>query len=377
VAVVVQLKPEPLSNAPSAGAADLLELARSRSADDRQRLLLGVAALCDSAPPAARMSPVLNEIFLTLARQAERDVRLVLSERLAGADWAPPALINMLALDEIEIARPIIAASPLLQDGDLIRVLVEATLEHQIAVARRPNLSGGVVDAILDRGDAVTMTALASNRTAEISDAAMRRLVEHSQRVAGLRAPLTRHPRLSEAMAEQLYQWVGQALRQSIGARFRIDDARLAPMIAAAAHKAARQATWQGGTTPADPAERQEMERRLVDKLQTAGQLRPGLLIRALREQRLGLFEQGLGALGGFTQAQVRAAIAAPDPGPLYLACIAVGVDRAVFSSLLIEIRELTGGLPGAGEWVASNVAPAAAARAFRQSTAGMTAAAV
>ena len=374
MAVVVQLKPEPGSSAPPPGAADLLELARSRSADDRQRLLLGVAALCDSAPPAARMSPVLNEIFLTLARQAERDIRLVLSERLAGADWAPPALINMLALDEIDIARPVIAASPLLQDADLIRVLVEATLEHQIAVARRPHLSGGVVDAILDRGDAVTMTALASNRTAEISDAAMRRLVEHSQRIAGLRAPLTRHPRLSEAMAEQLYQWVGQALRQSIGERFRIDDARLAPMIAAAAQKAARQATWQGGTGPSDPAERQEMERRLVDKLQTAGQLRPGLLIRALREQRLGLFEQGLGALGGFTQAQVRAAIAAPDPGPLYLACIAVGVDRAVFSSLLIEIRDLTGGHPGAGEWVATNVTPTVAARAFRQWTAGMTA---
>lgn len=371
MAVVVQLMSEADTDAARAGAADLLDLARSRHADDRQRLLLGVAALCDSAPPSARMSPVLSDIFMTLAQQAEREVRLVLSERLAGVDWAPTALINMLALDEIEIARPVISASPLLQDADLIRVLVETTLEHQIAVARRPHLSGGVVDAILDRGDAVTMTALASNRTAEISDAAMRRMVECSQRIAGLRAPLTRHPRLSEAMAEQLYQWVGQALRQSIGERFRIDDARLAPMIAASVHAAARGATWQGSATAGDPAERQEMERRLVDKLQAAGQLRPGLLIRALRERRLGLFEQGLGALGGFTQAQVRAAIEAPDPGPLYLACIAVGVDRAVFSSLLIEVRELTSGLPGAGEWIASNVSPTAAGRAFRQRTAG------
>ena len=46
----------------------------------------------------------------------------------------------MLALDEIEIARPIIAASPVLKDADLIRLLVEATIEHQIEVARRPNL---------------------------------------------------------------------------------------------------------------------------------------------------------------------------------------------------------------------------------------------
>ena len=47
------------------------------------------------------------------------------------------ALITMLALDEIEIAAPVIAASPLLQDADLIRILLETTLEHQIAVARR------------------------------------------------------------------------------------------------------------------------------------------------------------------------------------------------------------------------------------------------
>ena len=122
---------------------DLLELARNPSADSRERLLLGVVALCDARPPSGELSPVLGEIFLTLARQAERDVRKLLSERLALADWAPPALINVLALDEIEIARPVLAASPVLQDDDLLRVLVEATLEHQIEIARRGHHRAG------------------------------------------------------------------------------------------------------------------------------------------------------------------------------------------------------------------------------------------
>jgi len=361
---------------PAVTTSELLLLAGSRAPDDRQRLLLAVAALCDSAPPGAEMEPVLSEIFLTLAAQAERDVRQVLAERLAAADWAPQALVNMLALDEIEIARPVILSSPLLKDGDLIRVLVEATLEHQIAVARRPGLGGRVVDAILDRGDPVTMTALASNRTAEIGEAAMRRLVEHSRRVAGLRAPLTRHPRLSQDLAEQLYQWVGQALRQAIGERFRIDDRLLnAALHDAAATAAQGQGTGQGGAwrsvpLPAQRAEereRMEMERRLVDKLKAAGQLRPGLLIRALRESRLGLFEQALAALGGFTVAQVHGAIRATTPEPLYLACLAVGVDRAVFPSLLTEVRRLTGGLPADRPWTATTISASTAARAFRQ----------
>ncbi|WP_374387447.1 DUF2336 domain-containing protein [Brevundimonas sp.] len=366
MSAVLQFRPSSASTGDITG---LLALAHSRAPDDRQRLLLGVAALCDAAPPGSEMEPVLSEIFLTLAAQAERDVRQVLAERLAGVAWAPPALINMLALDEIEIARPVILASPLLQDIDLIRVLVESTLEHQIAVARRPNLGGRVVDAIIDRGEAVTMTALASNRTADIGDAAMRRLVEHSRRIAGLRAPLTRHPRLSQDMARHLYQWVGQALRQSIGERFRIDDRLLNAAIQDAAD-AASCGAWRAVPQPAARAqdrERQEMERRLVEKLKAAGQLRPGLLVRALREQRFGLFEQALAVLGDFGLAQVRAAVRAPTAEPLYLACVAVGVDRAVFPSLLADVRRHSGGFPGDNSWTATTISAATAARAFRQ----------
>ena len=347
----------------------MLTLARSRSAEDRQHLLLKVTGLCEAAAPPPNVAPLLSDIFLTLAAQAERDIRLALAERIADAEWAPPALVNMLALDEIDIARPVIAASPLLKDADLIRLLIEATLEHQIAVARRPRLSGPVCDAIVDRGEAVTMTALASNRTADIGEAAMRRLVDQSRRIAGLRAPLTRHPRLNEALAQQLYQWVGQALRQSIGERFRIDDAHLNAAVQQAAAVAVGAPEWRGAPAGrlAENRERVEMERRLVDKLQAAGQLRPGLLVRALREQRFELFEQALAALGGFSDAQVYHAVRAPTAEPLYLACVAVGVDKAVFASLLVEVRKLSGGLPGEGGWTATPMNAHSASRAFRQ----------
>ena len=109
------------------------------------------------------------------------------------------------------------------------------------------------------------------------------------------------------------------------------------------------------------------MEKRLVDKLQAAGQLRPGILIRALREQRLSLFEQALVQLGGFTPAQVRSAIHSSTAEPLYLACTAVGLDRAVFANVLSEVRKLTDGRPGGGAWSATPMNSRSAARAFRQ----------
>ena len=195
------------NGASAPGAADLLTLARSRDLGDQQRLLRGVAALCEAAPPQAGdpAHQILGDIFLTLAEKAERDIRRTLAECLAKAEWAPPALINTLALDEIEIARPVIAASPLLKDQELLKILVECTIEHQIEVARRPRISGRVADAILDAGEPAVMTALAANRTAEIGEPGVRRLVEASQRIAALRAPLVRHPAMNDQLAQQLY----------------------------------------------------------------------------------------------------------------------------------------------------------------------------
>lgn len=364
---VVQLEP-PRDAWDDRTVSELLALASSRSADDRQRLLLKVTSLCESNPPPPKVAPLLSDIFLALTAQAERDIRLALSERIAGVDWAPPALVNMLALDEIEIARPVITSSPLLQNADLIRLLIAATLEHQIAVARRPQLARPVVDTIVDRAEPVTMTALASNRTADIGEDAMRKLVDHSRRIAGLRAPLTRHPKLNEQLAQQLYQWVGQALRQSIGERFRIDDGQLNAAVQDAAAKAVGSPEWRAmSARMTEDRARIDAERRLVEKLQAAGQLRPGLLVRALREQRFELFEQTLAVLGGFSEAQVHHAIRAPTAEPLYLACIAVGVDKAVFASLLVEVRKLSGGMPADGGWKATPMSAHAASRAFHQ----------
>jgi uncharacterized protein (DUF2336 family) len=366
---VVVVQPVPVSrNADAAPRpSELLALARNSSTEARQRLLLGVAALCDTSPPSEELSPVLGEVFLTLARRAEREVRKALSERLAHAEWAPSALVNLLALDEIEIARPILECSPVLQDDDLLRVLIEASLEHQIAVARRPGISGRVADAVIDQAEPAVLMALSTNHSAGISLEGVRRLVEHSRRIAALRGPLTRHPRLTEALAEQMYQWVGTALRQSIVARFNVDEQALG----AAVHEVV-----DGIVRPSPPAkaavdqgERDEMERRLINKLQAAGQLRAGLLIRAVREKRLSLFAHGLSALGGFTDEQVRRALSAPSPEALYYACAAVGIDRAVFPTLLAELRKFNDFLPGdQGEpvWLRGALSQGSAIRAFK-----------
>ena len=360
----------------------LLQLAKSRTPGDRERLLLGVVALCDAGDGEATMaSPqvqvLLNSIFLGLVAGAEREIRKRLAEKLADAAWTPPALVNVLALDEIEIARPIIARSALLKEPDLIRLLVEATIEHQIEVARRPNLTAPVVAAILDAAEPAVMTALAGNHSAELAPADMQRLVEAAREIAALRPPLARHPALSADLALQLYIWVGQALRDSLSARFRLDPAQLAGVLAQSvqeAHAAAGAAAVAGPVILARDGEREAMEQKLTEKLHLAGQLRPGYLVRALQEGRLSLFTVALATLGGFEIGQIQRVIDSDRPDLLGLACAAVGIDRSVFPSILELVRQLNGGRPGGGAQgaqraagVSGPVTAEVAAAAFRQ----------
>lgn len=341
----------------STRAEDLLELARSKDPANREQLLGGIVSICeDSDTQGQSLEPavkgLVESIFMALVVEAEHDIRQRLADRLATAAWAPRALVNVLALDDIEVARPIIAASPILQDEDLVRLLVEATIEHQIEVARRPKLSNAVVQAILSGDEPAVLTALASNDSADVSAADMRRLVESSRRIAALRAPLVRHPKLNSDLAGQLYAWVGQSLRSAICSRFEVDPAQLDRAIAAAASEAHGNVGAKGAPVVLErDGEQEEMEKRLIDKLSDAGQLRPGYLLRALKERRLSLFEAALARLGGFEPAHVHKAVASPDrPELLGLACAAVGIDRGAFPTILAMVRDINNGYPGGGE---------------------------
>jgi uncharacterized protein (DUF2336 family) len=332
---------------------DLLILARSPQPADRERLLMGVVDLCEQSMSTAgevvgEAKTLIDQVFMALVVEAEREVRRRLAERISTATWAPRALIHILALDDIEIARPIIASSPLLDDADLIRLLIEATLEHQIEVARRPGISAAVVEALLERRQPAALAALAANDTARLPSDGLARLVEAARKLPALRAPLSRHPQLTADLAGQLYAWVGEALRDALVGRFKLDRAALDLAMQETVQEVHAE-PFGRPIVPQRTEDQEAMERRLVEKLDAAGQLKPGYLMRALREDKLSLFEAGLARLGGLQPAQLRRALSVDRPEVLALACVAAGIDRSVFRTVLGRVRELNKGQPGGG----------------------------
>jgi uncharacterized protein (DUF2336 family) len=351
-----------------AEAEPLLKLARSRDPGDRERLLARLVDVCEQEADqlAAGAGDQAEAVFLALVGEVERDIRARLAERLARASWAPPRLIETLASDDIEVARPIIAASPLLRDEALIRLITEATLAHRVEVAQRPRLSAAVVEAALEAAEPAVLTALAGNATADINPICMARLVDHAKTIAALGQPLTVHPRMSAELAKGLYLWVGQALRKQIVARFDVDAAQLDAEIAASMSESTPRPKRKGPDAS---------EIRLVDKLHAAGQLKSGYLIRVLKEHQLGLFEAALAKLGAFRVEDIHRAVISPDrPELLALSLAAVNVDRSVFPTILAMVRQCNDGLPGGGAEGARRAAnafgpfdPDIAAIAFRQ----------
>jgi uncharacterized protein (DUF2336 family) len=331
-----------------------LALARSSAPHDRERLLIAIAELCRSDADCARpeIQGLLRDLFLDLVSSAEHAIRLRLSKTLADVAWAPHDLITLLARDQIEIARPVVAKSPVLTDADLIRLLLEASVEHRIEVARRPALGPDVAAAIVDQAEPDVVTALANNATAQLRDHDLSRMVDLSERVASLRAPMARHPGLNVELAALLYGWVGEALRSAIISRFPLDTLDLQRAVTESVQDVRSDL---GLSLDADGAERERspdraaMERRVVAKLEAAGQLRPGVLVRALNEGKLSLFMTALAALAGVSTEDVRSAIDAEQPDTLLVICTLSGIDKGAFPSLLSMVRRLNGGRPSGG----------------------------
>ncbi|HYG25708.1 MAG TPA: DUF2336 domain-containing protein, partial [Caulobacteraceae bacterium] len=298
-----------------------------------------------------RVPPLLDDILQRLVLDQPMEARARLATRLGGARWAPPALVLALAEDEVPVAQPVLLRSPHLADHHLLRLFAEGGIDHQSAIARRAGLSAPLVEAVLQTGCPMLMTALASNDTANLSPDAMRRLIEASRVHAALRTPLARHPRLTRDLALMLASWSSEALQRLLAAHFDLQ--------------------------PAAPArvESADQDERVVDKLEWAGELRLGSLLETLREGRLPLFVAALARLGGFTTEEVRAAIASERPELLALACASVGLDQSVFPTVLEGVRKLNGGRPGGGEEGLRRASGAfapfdakVAARAFRRS---------
>ena len=314
--------------------AELVDLARQKTAESRRQLLDNMSDMfiANENRLNDHERALMGDILVKLIGNIETAVRRQLSERLSEVDSTPPEVIRLLANDMIEIARPVLEHSKVLQNEDLVEIIRHRTDEHRLAIALREGVEEEVSDALVEYGDQDVVEALLRNPDAEISRRAMEYLVSESRRVDRFQEPLVNRTDLPIDLAYRMYWWVSAALRRKILMDFEVDELEIDAVIEDATKRViAEHEATDNATAKAY---------RLVHKMWEAGELSVRFLIQALRQQRTQVFVAGLAVLANLTISIARRIFSDKGGESLAIVCKAIGVTRSDFTTLFLLLQQ-------------------------------------
>ncbi len=208
--------------------------ALARDADEHVRAVvarrLGALAPWLAADEQAALASEAQEALAALAADEAVRVRAALAEVVKEMPLAPRALILALAHDpEDSVSEPVIRFSPLLTDQDLLLLLAAPPASGTaLAVARRPDLTEPVSDAVAATASVDAIGALLANGSAAIRETTLDALIARAATHVDWHEPLVRRPALSPQSTIKLSRIVAAHHLELLAHR-----ADLSPAIAA------------------------------------------------------------------------------------------------------------------------------------------------
>ncbi|MCE1235167.1 MAG: DUF2336 domain-containing protein [Hyphomicrobiales bacterium] len=155
----------------------LVVLARDDSREGRDRLLAQLCAeLLTDRVRAGRELDAFYEIAGLLLEKAGSAARRDFSERVAERSCCPVELLLRLAVDDIEVAEPVLLHALRLRENDLVDIASLRTEGHRVAIAQRAVVSAPVTRVLIGRGERDVLLRLGANRGAAVDEEGLRRL---------------------------------------------------------------------------------------------------------------------------------------------------------------------------------------------------------
>lgn len=314
----------------------LIELALDRSIKGRQTLAAQIGDLCtsESLVLTEQELDLISEILKKLLKDFELPIRRRVSERLASTHNCPKDLVVMLAKDDIEVARPVLLKSDVLDDPDLIEIIRQRGCQHRLAIARRRSLSETVADALVETEDRDVIQTLLENSEAKISDATMAYLVEEAARVDSFQEPLVHRQDLSEDLAKRLYWSVAAALRQEILERYDIQPNELDDAIEDSVKElTTSDATTENNATGPTAAE------RLAARLAEQAPITADILVRVLQRGEIPLFEALFGEVSNVRTPRLQRLLYDSGGEGVAVVCRALDFSKTNFATIFMLSR--------------------------------------
>lgn len=169
-----------------------------------------------------REEELIADVLIALMRQAEKDLRMALSEKLSAMDGAPLRLALHLANDEIDVATPMLEKSMALGDMDLIYIIKSKTSEYWQAIAKRRAMSEHLITVLAETKDNPTIKSLIGNMDIVLPERAMNVMLPVISTQEDTTKGLLQRQEVSDDIAIKLYALVGNELKQYIARNFNL-----------------------------------------------------------------------------------------------------------------------------------------------------------
>ena len=286
-------------------------LVRDSNDEVRCKLARKIARLAPqlSGDERGQIGDIVFEILDVLARDELPRVRRILAEELNQTANVPAGVIEQLARDRVtEVAAPVLEFSPLLGDEILAEIIASRPVQAVLqAVSRRAGLSANVCDTIVEIDDEKAITMLLSNRSAQIREETLDRLIDRAADVPAWHAPLVSRPALSQRNILRLAQFVAESLLDELVTRHDIDPGT-ARTVAEAVRTRLRRGGVARGSGPDGVAMDQTPQAR-AERMQRDGRLDEAAVLDALGKGDRVFVTAALAALAGVPVEVVQKAV--------------------------------------------------------------------
>jgi uncharacterized protein (DUF2336 family) len=313
--------------------ARLLDVKNDMSSESRRALLREVTDVFAEHDSDAAKVAKLDAVLSTVVADFSREIRAELAAKIGPSKVALGHTVEKLALDEIDIARPILEHSTALSEQHLLAVISQKTQDHLLAVTRRTDISEKVSHALVEKGDDRVVVSLLENTQAKIAPKTYETVTELAQNRPVLYAPFVRREDVPVELLNDVYLEVEVSLRREILARYE----QVSPEELDAALQRSRAKLLKAHRRPQLEAARIKAR---IEEFRKKGELNPPLLVKLLREgeQSRAVFLGAFATLADVDEALTEKVVESGDIDALALLCRGADFDRAVFVSLAIAL---------------------------------------
>lgn len=150
---------------------DVLKLISEKTIETKTEVINKITRGYDNGDFSSNELQLANDILRTLARDAESAVRKTIADNLKRSPDLPHDVAVKLASDVEEVSIPVLEASMILNDDDLIEIIKSSnnTNKH-LAITKRSIISGIVSESLVSTNNKEVVESLLGNDGATIFD---------------------------------------------------------------------------------------------------------------------------------------------------------------------------------------------------------------